>query len=97
MSILDKIKEHARLTHAMQSGVAMLMEKNGSETSSKHLRVGVNVALVDHGALVQLLIEKGIITEEEYGDAIVAGMQREVDRYIDRLTPPDSDVSIKLG
>jgi hypothetical protein len=96
MSFLDKIKEHARLSHAMQAGVALLMHQDPTETSPKHLRVGVNVALADQGALVKLLIDKGVITEDEYGDAIVAGMQREVDSYTERVTPPGSNVKIEL-
>jgi hypothetical protein len=96
MSFLDKIKEHARLSHAMQAGVALLMHQDPTETSPKHLRVGVNVALADQGALVKLLIDKGVITEDEYGDAIVAGMQREVDSYTERLTPPGSTTKITL-
>lgn len=96
MSFIDKVKEHARLSHAMQAGVALLMHKDPTETSPKHLRVGINVALSDQGALVKLLIDKGLITEDEYGDAIVAGMQREVDGYVERLTPPGSAVKITL-
>jgi hypothetical protein len=79
--------------HAMQSGVAATMQigwpESGdlsNETSPKHLRVGVNVALADMGSLVGLLIAKGIITDDEYMDAIVAGMQREVKKYEDILS-----------
>src|SRR5207244_2000112 len=49
MSFLDKIKEHHRLSHAMQAGVALLMQRDPDETSPKHLRVGINVALADQG------------------------------------------------
>jgi hypothetical protein len=96
VSFLDKIKEHERLSHAMQAGVSLLMQRDPHETSPKHLRVGINVALADQGALVKLLIDKGVITEDEYGDAIVAGMQREVDSYVEKLTPPGSKVKITL-
>lgn len=96
MSFLDKIKEHARLSHAMQAGVALLMHQDPSETSPKHLRVGINVALADQGALARLLVAKGVITEDEYGDAIVEAMQHEVDSYVERLTPPGSATKITL-
>jgi hypothetical protein len=70
----------------MQSGVAMKMNYDGSETSPKHLRVGVNSAMCDSSALARLLIEKGIITHDEYEAAITAEMGREVARYEAWLT-----------
>lgn len=64
--------------HAMQSGVAMEMQAGRADTEPKHLRVGINSALVDSSALAELLIAKGVITEGEYLEAIAAGMEREV-------------------
>ena len=52
--------------HGMQTGVSYVMEKDNTETQPKHLRVGINAAMSDEGGLVTLLIEKGIITHEEY-------------------------------
>lgn len=76
----DLIQKHHRLSHAMQSGVKMDLEQTGAE-HPKHLRVGINVALVDHESLVKLLCDKGVITYEEYLTAICDGMQHEVERY----------------
>lgn len=70
----------------MQSGVAFDQGRTGPE-SSKHLRVGVNVALVDFGSLIQLLLDKGIINDEEVSKALADGMEREVERYEKRLGP----------
>lgn len=67
--------------HAMQSGVAAEMNFNPAATSPKHLRVGVNAAMSDHGALVLLLVAKGVITEEEYLKAIADGMEAEAKKY----------------
>lgn len=78
MSDIDRY--HAAL-HAMQTGVAWKMERDPSETTPKHLRVGVNAAMRDHSSLVQLLIEKGVFTEEEYYKAIADGMELERDMY----------------
>lgn len=50
-------------------------------TSPKHLRVGINAAMCDHGALVRLLVEKGIIAEADYLQAITDETRREVERY----------------
>ncbi len=71
--------------HAMQSGVAMEMNYDSKCTQPKHLRVGVNSALVDSSALAELLISKGVIAEDEYLDAIAAGMEREAESYRARL------------
>jgi hypothetical protein len=68
--------------HAMQSGVATKMNYDPSETTPKHLRVGVNSAMVEHSALAHLLIDKGVITEQEYLSAIADGMERERDMYV---------------
>jgi hypothetical protein len=74
------------LTHAMQSGVKFDHDTGGDSGTPKHLRVGVNAAMVEHGALAKLMIDKGIITEDEYAGAVIAGMQTEVDRYESLLT-----------
>jgi hypothetical protein len=68
--------------HAMQSGVAATM---GDETTPKHLRVGVNSAMSDHGALVRLLISKGVFTYDEYMVAIADAMEDEKAAYERRL------------
>lgn len=71
--------------HRMQTGVAFEHGRGSGDGSPKHLRVGVNTALVDHGALAKILIDKGIITEEEYLEAIVLGMEAEADHYAKRI------------
>lgn len=73
------------LGHAMQSGVAFTMPKAPKETEPKHLRVGVNSALVNSSALARLLMDKGLITEREYVEALVAGMEAEVESYRQRM------------
>jgi hypothetical protein len=70
----------------MQSGVAMELGIDPSSGTPKHLRVGVNTALCDHGALVKLLVSKGIITEEEYFSEAANMMESEVKTYEQRLT-----------
>ena len=72
--------------HAMQTGVGFEMEQRSRPTEPKHLRVGVNTALCDQAGLIRLLVSKGIITEEEYLDAITAEMNAEVERYEKRLS-----------
>lgn len=72
--------------HAMQSGVATDMKtdpnaRSQGATTPKHLRVGLNGALADQGALVRLLVGKGIITEAEYFEAVADAAEAEQARY----------------
>jgi hypothetical protein len=72
--------------HAMQSGVAweMNMPVPQAATEPKHLRVGINNTLVQHTAVIKLLMEKGIITLDEYWKTLADEMEAEVQRYQDR-------------
>jgi hypothetical protein len=101
---------YEELCHAHQTGVKTDIEtdpKNhqplGNGTAAfdvlrylKHLRVGIDGALVEQSALAKILMDKGIFTEQEYFDAIVAARRAEVARYekilSDRLGAP-----VKLG
>lgn len=76
----DNAKYEA-LAHAVQSGVAAKMHIAPEETEPKHLRVGVNMAMVESAALAGLLMEKGVFTEAEYRQALIAMLQREVGSY----------------
>lgn len=82
MSMQDDIDRYKAAAHAMQSGVAMKMNYDPNDTTPKHLRVGVNAAMVESAGLARLLVEKGIITFEEYHKAIADEMERERDRYV---------------
>lgn len=77
--------------HAIQSGVKTDMEtdvnhQSQGATTPKHLRTGLNLVMADHGSLAKLLIDKGIITEDEYLTAIADGAEREKARYEQILT-----------
>lgn len=74
-------KTYTEAAHAMQSGVAMMMNIDPSETTPKHLRVGINSAMVETSTIVGLLIEKGIITSDEWKAALTKEMNAEVERY----------------
>jgi hypothetical protein len=72
--------------HAMQTGVELERNFDSAPTDPKHLRVDVNTAHVDHGSLVELLIQKGLITKLEYHEAIAEGMEKEKERYEKHLS-----------
>ena len=74
----DATERYQRAAHAMQSGVAMEMNHRAQPTEPKHLRVGVNSAMCDSSALARLLINKGLITHDEYTKAITDEMRREM-------------------
>jgi len=77
--------------HAMQSGVATEIGAGVSrETEPKHLRVGINSAMVEHAALAKLLMKRGIITDTEYMTALADQMEEEVKSYKQRI-------SVRLG
>lgn len=80
----------------MQSGVAAVMEYDPHETEPKHLRVGVNSAMVETSAIVTLLVDKGIFTMEEFQTYLTNGMNDEVEKYEARLKEHYGAV-IKLG
>lgn len=78
----ESSKRYNAAAHAMQSGIAMLMNypADMAAVAPKHLRVGINSAHVTDAALAALLMEKGIFTREEYGTAVADAMERERDR-----------------
>lgn len=86
----DARARYMRAAQAMQSGVAMMMNIAPKQTQAKHLRVGVNSSMVDHAGLVSLLIEKGVITDEEYISRIADAMEREVALY-------EAELSERIG
>jgi len=72
--------------HAVQSGVASKMHIDPDDTTPKHLRVGVNGALVDSSALANLLITKGVISRREYVEALADMAEAEQHSYEDYLS-----------
>lgn len=72
--------------HGIQTGVAIEISHDlNNAHEPKHLRVGVNSALINDAALFRLLVKKGIITEEEYAEEVRLEANRELDRYENRI------------
>jgi hypothetical protein len=74
-----------QLSHAVQSGVSWDHSTGSDDGNPKFLRVGVNMALVETGAIGRLLVEKGIVTRDEYANALIEGLEKEVAMYERRL------------
>lgn len=81
-------EEYLKDAHRIQTGVAIEIEAKGVDNmgaNPKHLRTGLNMAMADHSSLAKLLIRKGIITDEEYLNAIQVGTREEADRIVQSL------------
>ena len=74
------------LGHAIQSGVALELNHDPASGTPKHLRTGLNLTKVEHGALVRLLISKGVFTLEEYEAELLKGLEAEKEAYEARLS-----------
>lgn len=81
----DPKLSYQEAVHGVQSGIALELERGSECATPKHLRVGVNVAMCDHAALVKILIAQGLFTEEEYVAAITDEMNLELDREETRV------------
>ncbi|MEZ4594546.1 MAG: hypothetical protein R3D55_25890 [Chloroflexota bacterium] len=73
--------EYIKLAHAVQTGIAACIAAGWTGATPKHLRVGIDTSKSDHGALIKLLLEKGVITEGEYQAVLLEGLEREVDGF----------------
>lgn len=71
--------------HAVQTGVKTMMHIDYHDLKVESLRVGVNSAMCDSVALAKLLMDKGIFTQDEYEKYIADEMEREVERYQQRI------------
>jgi DNA-binding ferritin-like protein (Dps family) len=80
MTTEEKWERSTQLLHAVQSGIAMTIEKGSTRATPKHLRVGVDNSIIMHSAICKLLFAKGIITEDEYLDQYIELLEEEVDK-----------------
>lgn len=86
------MNEYAAALHAMQSGVRQELANELPELPDavarllKHLRVGVNSAMVETSVVQSFLIKRGLVTEAEYMEALRDGMRAEAKSYEDRLS-----------
>lgn len=86
----DKGKEiieterYMRAAHRVQTAIAFNPDRPRDEY--KDLRTGLDLSKSDMGGLATLLIEKGVITREEYLAAIADAAEREADGKEDELS-----------
>lgn len=86
MTLTEFVEENTRLRHAIQTGVEYERQFNDGPTSGKHLRTGLDAQMSEFASLVQLLVAKGVFSEQEYFDASLQALRDEVARYERRLS-----------
>lgn len=78
-------ERYTRALHAMQSGVKAHMELSpggmSADTMPKHMRTGINSAMVETSVLGRVMLAKGIMTREEYFRTLADVMEEEAHRY----------------
>lgn len=87
-TLLDLQTLIADLSHAMQTGVKFTHEFETGEPIDKDLkdlRVGVNAAMVQVGALCALLTRAGVFSDHDWFVEYAVMMQREVEAYRDKI------------
>lgn len=92
--------EYMALMHAMQSGVKAVAEIQQGDTAShspKHLRTGVNASMILGSAVVKTLVEKGLITWEEFRDNEIELLKNEVTMYEQQLSEYHGGIKINLA
>jgi hypothetical protein len=72
-------QRYMRAVKRMQSGVAILNDPD--DGSPKHIRVGINSAMVNADAFLHLLVDKGVCTVEEFQKYLADSAEREAARY----------------
>jgi hypothetical protein len=98
--VLESLRtEIAGYQHAVQTGVGLVNEcmDDRGECSPKHLRVGVNSAIIDGSALAKLLIDKGVITEIEYFRAVRDLWKAEYEDYRAQARAKLHNPSLEIG
>lgn len=89
-------RDYTAAAKAMNEGVGCKMMYSEIEASPQHLRASINSALVNDTALINLLISKGLITEDEYKAQLTKQMNLLADRYEKELGER-SGIAVKLG
>jgi len=65
--------------HRVQTALSLM--PGDRRMTPKHIRVGLDMGKSDQGALVTLLIEKGVFTVEEYYLKVAEFAEQEADSY----------------
>jgi len=78
---------YEQAAHGVQSAIKYeieMMQRNVSD-HIKHLRTGIDCRAANEQGLANLLIKKGVFTQEEYLEYIRTSMNEELARYQDYM------------
>lgn len=79
-------KMYLTLVQKTQAGIKTLADLGDSKLyEPKHLRVGINNLLVEHSALVRLLVSKGILTWDEVATNLIEAYEKEIADLEERI------------
>ncbi|MGV0912422.1 hypothetical protein [Martelella sp. FOR1707] len=81
-------ERYERAAHRVQTAIAFMPDHQNQ--TPKHLRVGVDMSKADQGGLARLLIDKGVISELEYFEAMADSAEREAEAY-------ETELSVRSG
>lgn len=76
--LAELAERYGAAMHGVQTGIKILLETGDEFASPKHLRVGINSAMATDKGLANLLIAKGVFTEEEYVEAMAVAAEEEL-------------------
>ena len=82
----EQKRAYLALAHAIQTGVAHSLGHGSNEASPKHLRTGLNMVMVDVGALIALLVEAGVFTAAEFAEKQQELLEAEKAKYEEQLS-----------
>jgi hypothetical protein len=82
--------QYIELAHSVQAGVGTRIELDPTFATKKDMRTGIDTQKADMSGLVNLLIMKGVFTDVEYMEAIVASMKQEKELW-------EAEISKMLG
>lgn len=85
MSVESERQRYENAMHAIMTGVGYVQTFDPNERDVKHLRTGINSALISNGALTRLLIDRGIFTEEEWYKTLADVAEHDVKTYQEML------------
>jgi hypothetical protein len=99
----EKLLRYGALMHAMQTGIEYGVDETLPRDvppslfrALKHLRVGINSCLINQAALSELLVAKGVFTDDEYLNKMLEKLEQEVRSY-EQLLTQQKGVKVKLG
>ena len=74
------VDRYLKAMHAVQTGIAFRMEHDTNIALPKHMRTGIDSAMVTDAAIATLLISKGIFTRDEYDAELANQAEAEAER-----------------